>query len=314
MNRQQKALKHICRDGIGLEIGPSHNPIAPKKDGFQVEIVDHASREELVKKYHNHGVNLDNIEDVDYIWDGRRYPELVGKTNYYDWIIASHLIEHQPDLIGFLNDCDAILKDDGVLSLIIPDKRYCFDYYRPITGLSQIIDGHYNNAKVHSPGTIAEYYLNVVSNRGSIAWGPNVRERDFAFVHSLADAEQQMHRTLDTQEYIDVHAWCFVPHSFRLIVHDLFSLGLIPFQEVDFFPTDGCEFFVTLGRQSKPSTQSRLKMLEMIESEMMASYASPTIDPEPALSPNPIQAPEKSINPSQKTRNPIKRFLSKVKS
>ena len=40
------------------------------------------------------------------------------------------MIEHTPDLIAFLADCDAVLKDTGVLSLVIPDKRYSFDRFR----------------------------------------------------------------------------------------------------------------------------------------------------------------------------------------
>jgi hypothetical protein len=41
---------HINKDGYGLEIGPLDNPIAPKKKGYQVQIIDCMSREELIKK------------------------------------------------------------------------------------------------------------------------------------------------------------------------------------------------------------------------------------------------------------------------
>ena len=269
MNRKEKVLRHINQNGRGIEIGPSHNPIAPKKEGYQVHIIDHMSREELIAKYKDHHVNLENIEEVDFVWRGENYSELTGKSKYYDWIIASHVIEHVPDLIGFLNDCDAILKDDGVISLVIPDKRYCFDHYRPITGISKIIDNHFQKNKTHTPGTVAEYFLNVVSKAGVIAWDSSVTG-EFNFVHSLEDALKGMKTAINENAYIDVHAWCFVPHSFRLIIHDLFCLGLIPFQEVDFFPTEGCEFYITLGRNGKGVNKSRLEMLDIIESEIRA--------------------------------------------
>jgi len=269
MNRKEKVLRHINQNGRGIEIGPSYNPIAPKKEGYQVHIIDHMSREELIAKYKDHHVNLENIEEVDFVWRGESYSELTGKSKYYDWIIASHVIEHVPDLIGFLNDCDAILKDDGVISLVIPDKRYCFDHYRPITGISKIIDNHFQKNKTHTPGTVAEYFLNVVSKAGVIAWDSSVTG-EFNFVHSLEDALKGMKTAINENAYIDVHAWCFVPHSFRLIIHDLFCLGLIPFQEVDFFPTEGCEFYITLGRNGKGINKSRLEMLDIIESEIRA--------------------------------------------
>lgn len=267
MNRNEKVLRHINKNGHGIEIGPSHNPIAPKSDGYKVHIIDHMSREQLIAKYKDHHVNLKNIEEVDFVWRDENYSELTGKSKYYDWIIASHVIEHTPDLIGFLNDCDAILKDDGVISLVIPDKRYCFDHYRPITGISKIIDNHFQKNKIHTPGTVAEYFLNVVSKDGSIAWNSSITGK-YNLVHSLNEALQGMNSVLNEKAYLDVHAWCFVPHSFRLIIHDLFCLGLILFQEVDFFPTEGCEFYITLGRNGREINQSRLEMLNIIESEI----------------------------------------------
>jgi len=225
------------------------------------------SREQLIAKYKDHHVNLENIEEVDFVWRGENYSELTGKDQYYDWIIASHVIEHTPNLIGFLNDCDTILKEDGVISLAVPDKRYCFDHYRPITGISRIIDSHFQKTIIHTPGTVAEYYLNVVSKAGNIAWDSNATGR-YSFVHSLEDALQGMKSALNENAYLDVHAWCFVPHSFRLIVHDLFRLGLIPFQEVGFFQTEGCEFYVTLGRNGRGINRSRLEILDIIESEL----------------------------------------------
>lgn len=267
MTREEKIFRHIDKNGYGIEIGPSHNPIAAKKDGYKTHIIDHMSREQLIAKYKDHNVNLHNIEEVDFVWKGESYSELTGKTQYYDWIIASHIIEHTPDFIGFLNDCDAILKDDGVISLVVPDKRYCFDHYRPITGISKIIDSHFQKSAIHTPGTVVEYFLNVVSRSGSIAWNSDTTG-EYNFVHSRENALQGMKSVLHDNAYLDVHAWCFVPHSFRLIIHDLFSLGFISLKEVDFYPTDGYEFYITLGRRGLGIKQARIELLEIIEYEM----------------------------------------------
>jgi predicted SAM-dependent methyltransferase len=267
MTREEKILYHINKSGQGIEIGPSYNPIAPKKDGYRVHIIDHMSQEQLIRKYKDHNVHMENIEAVDFVWRGEPYSILTGKRTYYDWIIASHIIEHAPDLIGFINDCDSIMKDDAVLSLAIPDKRYCFDHFRPITGISGIIDSHFKKNTIHTPGTVAEYCLNVVSKAGQLTWSSGY-EGEYNFVHSLESAIEGMELALNTQEYIDVHAWCFTPHSFRLIIHDLYCLKLIPFREVSFFPTEGLEFYITLGRKGKGITLSRLDILKIIESEL----------------------------------------------
>lgn len=265
--RKRKILRHINPRGRGLEIGPSYSPVAAKKDGYKAEVIDHVCREELCAKYENHGVNTKNIEDVDFVWQGQSYAELTGKSKYYDWIIASHMVEHTPDLIGFLNECDTILKDDGVVSLAVPDKRYCFDHYRPITGLSRVIDSHFSLNHVHTPGSVAEFFLNAVSKGEESAWS-SLAPGGHKVIHSLNDVRDRMRQSVEGEDYVDVHAWCFVPHSFRLMIHDLHSLGLIPFREVGFFPTEGCEFYVALGREGEGSGKSRLEMLEIIGSEI----------------------------------------------
>jgi predicted SAM-dependent methyltransferase len=277
MNRNEKILKHINKNGLGVEIGPCANPIAPKKAGFKVDVIDHASREQLIAKYDGHGINFDNIEEVDFVWQGESYAELTGKHKYYDWIIASHVIEHTPDIIKFINDCDAILKDDGVLSLAIPDKRYCFDHYRAISGISKAIDTHLSQTTFHTPGTVTDHLLNVVFKSGKIAWDSQTTG-EYKLAHSIEDARQTMNNLIEKSVYLDVHGWCFVPHSFRLMIHDLFHLGLISLPEVDFYPTDGCEFYMTLGRKGKGTHQSRLEMLEKIESELSEAKSSESID------------------------------------
>ena len=67
---------------------------------------------------------------------------------------------------------------------------------------------------------------------------------------------------------IEFHAWCFIPHFFRLVIHYLFNLGLISLKDVDFHPTRGCEFYITLGREGKGINKTRLEMLKIIESEI----------------------------------------------
>lgn len=299
MNREEKILRYINKNGLGIEIGPSHSPVAPKNKGYKVHIIDHMSRKQLIAKYKDHGINLNKIEEVDFVWHGESYSELTGKTKYYDWIIASHVIEHTPDLIDFLKNCETILKDDGVISLVIPDKRYCFDHYRPITGISNIIDSYYQKNIIHTPGKIAEYYLNVVSKGGSIAWDSN-SNGCYKLIHSFENALQGMKSVLNEKVYLDVHAWCFVPSSFRLIIQDLYNLGLISFQEIEFFPTVGCEFYITLSKMGKGINKSRLEMLDMIESEIK--------DTDPINHIRSISSPEAS-----KKENIIKRLTKYIR-
>ena len=226
MRREDVILAHIKRDGLGLEIGPGCAPIAPKKQGFHVHVLDHCDKKALIEKFRPHGTNIENIEEVDFVWDGRPYAELIGRRHAYDWIIGSHVLEHTTDLVGFLNDCDSLLKEDGVLSLAVPDKRYCFDWFRPLTGIGRVIDAARNPQKIHSAGTAAEYFLSVVSRGGRTAWDTS-EKGEFEFVHSFEQAKQAIRDVSERGYYLDVHEWCFTPTSVRLMIRDLLELCFI---------------------------------------------------------------------------------------
>lgn len=269
MTRLEKILKHIDKNGVGVEIGPIHTPKAPKREGYKVHIIDHLSREELLEKYESHNIDLSKIEEVDFVWKGESYAELTGKRRYYDWLIASHVIEHTPDLIRFLNGSEEILKEEGVISLVVPDKRYCFDHFRPLTGISDVVDSYYHKNTNHTPGTVAEYFLNVVSKEGKISWNPSLRG-EYQFVHTVDEAIDGM-AAAKAGAFLDTHAWCFTPTSFRLLVHDLYLLGLISVREIEFQLSGGGEFYMTLGRQGQGCPLQRMDMVKAIQTELTES-------------------------------------------
>ncbi len=268
MKRETIILKHINKDGVGLEIGPSHAPVAPKTDGYNVQVVDHADRNSLIEKYRPHGVAIERIEEVDHIWHGESYAALTGKTSYYDWIIASHVIEHTPNLVEFLNNCAEVLKDDGLISLAIPDARYCFDFLRPLTGIGQIIDANINQLTMHSPGTAYEYCASYCSSKGKMTWGHGKTRKPFIPAYSVDSARTIFSGHGSAKKYADYHSWCFTPHSFRLIMYDLYQLGLTSMQEVAFYPTRACEFYVVLGKKGETTTCSRLELMQKMRDEL----------------------------------------------
>jgi predicted SAM-dependent methyltransferase len=262
-SREEKAFHLLDKKGLGLEIGPSHNPIAPKKNGFNVHTLDHASAAELRNKYQGHGVNLDNIEEVDFVWRGETLQQLIGKTGCYDWIIASHVIEHIPDLISFLQQCKALLKPAGILSLVIPDKRYCFDYFSSSSSTGNMLDAYAEKRVRPSHGQIFDHIANASRRNGNIAWTSDGMGGVNELLHTFAEAQTGWARSVSTTDYIDVHCWRFTPASFRLLVSDLLNLGLINLEIKAEFDTTGCEFYVSLGKKGGPPMElDRLAILQ----------------------------------------------------
>jgi predicted SAM-dependent methyltransferase len=248
-SREEKVFHLLDKKGLGLEIGPSHNPIAPKIKGFNVHILDHASASDLRRKYQGHEINLDNIEEVDFVWHGETFQELIGKTGCYDWIIASHVIEHVPNFISYLQQCEALLKPAGILSLVIPDKRYCFDYFSSSSSTGNVLDAYAENRVRPSHGQVFDHIANASKRNNNIAWGEDGLGGADELVHTFAEAQEHWASSVSTSDYIDVHCWRFTPSSFRLLISDLQSLGLIGLEIKAEFDTTGCEFYVSLGKK-----------------------------------------------------------------
>lgn len=85
-----------------IEIGALCRPIVPP-DTARVFYVDHLDTAGLREKYRNDpNVDIDNIVHVGGVWGGNTLAEAAAPVVPADFIVASHVIEHVPDLIGWL--------------------------------------------------------------------------------------------------------------------------------------------------------------------------------------------------------------------
>jgi SAM-dependent methyltransferase len=278
--RQQNILGPISSEMRVIEVGPSHNPIAPKSGGWLSTVIDHATRDELVAKYATSGVDTARIETVDYVWDRGSLADSIPKNAHgsFDALIASHVIEHLPDLVGFLISVASVLKTDGIVALAVPDKRFCFDHFRPVTLTGDLLAAHVEGEFRHNGRTAFNHVAYSVSKRGSIGWNPG-DYGNFQFAHSLQQALASFRAVSRTEDspYQDYHSWQFTPASFELVILELNFLGIIPWGVRELKRTTGMEFYVWLGRQvtakddSDGFDQRRLALLETMMTELSAS-------------------------------------------
>src|SRR5690242_513443 len=98
MDRRQKLLEGLAvATSLGAEIGALCRPFVTREDG-RVLYVDHASTEDLKFKYRiDPDVPQEAIVEVDAVWGGQSLLEALGTK--VDYIVASHVVEHVPDLI-----------------------------------------------------------------------------------------------------------------------------------------------------------------------------------------------------------------------
>lgn len=248
--RFKKITDGLNLSGIGLEIGPSHSPILPKASGYKVEILDHANAASLREKYRAQGVGeeaLKRIEEVDYIWSGQPLDQLTKKKEYYDYILASHVIEHTPDFISFLMQCEVMLKVGGCISLAVPDKRYTFDSLRHLTSTGEVIQAFFNKSVVPSSAAIFDHFSQAAFMNGKHTWGPSDSD-PVTLIHTLDEAYKLAYKNHIESSYIDIHNWVFTPVSFKSIIDNLRDLELINLIIKNFENSDEYEFIVHLTK------------------------------------------------------------------
>lgn len=278
LDRTARALSSVNLDGRGLELGPSYNPLVPKASGRRIDTVDHAPREELVAKYRGFGLaedKLDAIDEVDFLWDGGSLLSVVPDHGGYDYIIASHFIEHTVDLLGFLDDCHQLLNETGRLALVIPDKRFTFDFFKPLTSIGSVIDAHVRPTKFHPSGALVDHFAYASHREGTVTWAPGDHRRLSLQDHPFSAISQAIDAAITQEEYQDAHRWIFTPGSFQLMMEDLSALGFHEFTIIESHPTEAFEFFITLGKASQPtllSAAERYEALVLIDRELAGTH------------------------------------------
>jgi SAM-dependent methyltransferase len=63
----------------------------------------------------------------------------------YDFVLSSHTLEHVANPLRALAEWKRVLKDSGVLALVLPHRDGTFDRHRPVTALSHLIDDQRRN-------------------------------------------------------------------------------------------------------------------------------------------------------------------------
>jgi hypothetical protein len=268
LDRRQKLLKNIDVAKRGLELGPLCWPLLTK-DEAKIQYVDHVSTDELKKLYgKDEGVALDKIVDVDYPLNGRSLSESLDNKKV-SYVIASHVIEHIPDVVRWLQDVASVLKVGGILTLAIPDKRYTFDIDRNVSKLSDVMGAYLEKHDKPSARTIFDYASNFRLNidakaiwwRGELYTGKKAPHR-----YSLPKTYEMCLDSLERNKYVDTHCTVFTPHSFFEILKGLIEFGLLDYKVAVFYDTAEGEYeFIVQLQKVKKSRKVQLASIPKVK-------------------------------------------------
>lgn len=235
MGRKENLLKGLdVRNAIGLEIGPLASPVVSKQEGA-IYYVDYTDAEFLRNRYKDDpNVDTSKIVSIDAIWGERSLKEAMNGQSV-DYIVASHVVEHVPDLVTWLSELHSVLHQGGQVRLVVPDKRYTFDYLRRVSRLSDILTAYVVRARVPQPHEIFDFCLNKVTIDTAAAWRNEIDTtkltKDFTFEGAMCLARD----VINNGTYHDIHCWVFTPASFAKLCCELAKVGLLKL---------ACDYFV----------------------------------------------------------------------
>jgi hypothetical protein len=217
------------KNSYGLEIGAFDLPIVEPHEG-RCAFADWNTSDylkDLASRLAGH--NADFVVPVQYnLKDG--YDQIGSE---HDWVSASHVIEHVPNVIGWLNQLESKLKIGGIVFLVIPDKRYFYDLFRSESTFTDALvalrasQTHPSFAQVFD-----HFYYSVPGVVAHEVWAGNAVPRptlDFAGALALAEKAET--------EYIDAHCWVFTPQGFSSLIQSIIDARMTGFDLVDLRPT-----------------------------------------------------------------------------
>lgn len=249
-------------NSTGIEIGPLVNPMV-RPDESDVRYVDRATTQELKKWYANESqLNVDDIMPISYVWGDQSLAQATGGEEQFDYCIASHVIEHIPDLISWLNEISSVLKAGGIASFAVPDKRYTFDYLRSETTLADLVDNYLAKRRKPSTKQIYDHFTNFAELDVMHAWSHDFDPSNLTRENSKASILGVCKEALQKDKYIDSHCSVFTAESFFELLEGVCELGLLDFNVRNVFPAKRgmFEFFVQLEKlDSSMSQENKLQ-------------------------------------------------------
>lgn len=243
----------------GVEFGPLTSPMVTKAES-DITYVDRLDRQRLQARYESEpNVVAEHIIEPDVVWEeGTSLADCLSGAGPLDYALASHVIEHVPDFIGFLAELEGVLQVEGRLALIIPDKRYTFDFLRRTSSVSEMIDCHLRRSCRPTPAQIFDFFSSVGKVDPVLAWQNRIDVERFEYYANAPSALWKSRDSLEKNEFVDVHCWVFTPASFLDSCAQLASLGLMRLACARFYDTEenDIEFGLLLERSHAEASPS----------------------------------------------------------
>ena len=236
-------LESIPKFKSVLEIGPFDNPQITGEGVAYFDVLDQEGlRKRAVQEEHDPA----GCPVIDFVSDCGDLSIISGP---FDAVFSAHVVEHQHNLIQHLLDVGRLLKPGGRYYLVIPDKRYCFDYFLKTSTVENVVEAADKGPSKNVERAIHDSYYNLAHGVPMKHWLGLHGKRVMHPGMDKADCEPAI-ESYRLGNYRDVHAFQFTPSSFQAICTSLYSSKRSPLRPVAVHDTrfSALEFFAILEK------------------------------------------------------------------
>lgn len=261
-----------------LEIGPGNKPIFSRSEG-EVFYADVRDASEVEETFFSTDKSGQQAVELDFVIEGS-YAKSLKDVEVFDHVILCHVLEHIPRLIAFFQDIIKVMAPGGLLYLILPDHRFCFDHFRQPTSFAEAYYVHINKLAAPPWRVFDNNFLHVGYNVPAMYWN----EKNLAQAillqrrQSLQEARQNMEEA-EKGLVSRAHVSVFTPWSFLLFLFSMLRVRMAAFSCQRFFTTKRDEFSfgaVLRADPALPRDEARLqaelkKIAALMDEEAQAS-------------------------------------------
>jgi SAM-dependent methyltransferase len=260
--------------GAGIELGPGHAPLDLPFGGVEVTYVDRWDPVENRELFPELGPDAGFPQPgIVANLDVEKLGAIASESQ--DFVIASHILEHLADPLGQLADIHRVLRIGGVALILLPDRRFTFDFGRAPTSLQHLIDDHRSGTTTVSDEHVEDFIRN--TEPWQEGW-------------DLPAHRDEKEQYFDFHRRRSIHAHCWTEDEFvPVLVHTVTAMGMRWNLEDALFVEDvpgALEFGLVLRRV--PPSQDGLDCARRVElayehlwRRSLASRANPVPVPPP---------------------------------
>ena len=243
----------------GIEIAPYFNPIVDHTRN-NVLYVDCIDNDEIQRKAaDNPGAEGRVIPRVDAVWKpGRPLAKCIGREPL-SYAIASHVLEHVPNPLGWIQEIIECLEPGGILAILLPNRERTMDFYRRPTTFADVMGWSIEKSSRPTPTQVMDFLSQSFEDDGTqnfMAMPPfSAAKRHYTDTDAIGFAEFVAKK----DHYLDVHCSVWTPNSFIDVFSRIINAGKLHVElDGPYFPSDSPIEFVTYLHKQDDGAKKRI--------------------------------------------------------